>query len=203
MFEKVKILLELLALLAILYAFFWHPSIRRCFVNKGTRVAVVLILFLFLAETAAQLLNRRQYQYPQRDDLYPFARWAMYPGFIHNVDRVTTFDWQGIRQDGTSVTLNPARLFKTTNASTHYTKTTYLGSRLLSDRSKPDDWLASALDSLCGGLARRYNNLYPENPILEIRLWTRSFPMKRRTDVPIAFDPAAGEVIFVFRTTNL
>jgi len=195
LFENAKLAVEALILCGIVLLFWLHPAVRGTLRSPKVRPVAILLLLLFAVELLAQITTRNQYSYPQKHEPFPFTRWAMFSGFTKSIDKLQLYDWRGVRQDGSTVHLNPAHLFVTPNATVLFTKTQALGGQLVNDKAREHPEAEHALDAFSQGILNRYNHLNPTTPITRVELWQRVAPLKQGSATPALFTAPESEMI--------
>jgi hypothetical protein len=142
----------------------------------------------FVVAALAQCFILNQYEYPQRTELFPFTRWAMFSFGSHaSQSDFTIFEFQGIDRSGESVTLNPARLFLTPNAVVLFTKTDSLGRQIGSGSPAVQERASQALRYFMEGLRRRFEAQHPGRKLGKIVLWGRRISLRAGTEIPEPF----------------
>jgi hypothetical protein len=103
------------------------------------------------------------------------------------------YEWQGVRADGTFVEVNPAKLYVTTNAVGHFTKTKAMGN-LVKDAGHG----TSEVDAYAKAIFDAYN-FKVDGPVLAgLKLWRREINVSYGQEVPKPFSADASEVIYTY-----
>jgi len=182
---------ELLAIWTLYLATFWNRGVRHDFrlLKAKMRWSILALISFFVVASLAQCFTFNIYNYPQRSDFFPFARWAMFaePNAQKDNPRIYLYDFQGITTDGHEVYLNPARLFFSPNAITLFSKAHTLGDGV--DHGAPEQRARSVqlLRYYMDGLKKRYEAAHPGEQLIEIALWRRTVAMKRGVAPAIPF----------------
>jgi hypothetical protein len=154
----------------------------------------------FLIVAVVQLGDRWQYEYPQKFDLFPLTRWAMFAGAVDpHMKEFPIYEWRGVTAAGDGVYLNPARLFVTPNAVVHYTKTDRIGGMLANpnvDRAAEYRRLAALYAT---GMRDAYNAEPTGRPIVDVELWQRTVPLVTEVKPPQPFTPPESRRLFSLR----
>jgi hypothetical protein len=88
-----------------------YSNLRKRLFALGAGALVVLYVFLG-AWAAVQMLDRWQYDYPQKVSFIPLTRFAMYQAQVKESVQ-ETYSWQATLADGTSREVNIAKEFST------------------------------------------------------------------------------------------
>ena len=117
----------------------------------------------------------------------------MFAGTTNNAASVKIYEWQGIRTDGSLVAVNPAKLYLTTNATTHFTKTRAMG-RLL---SLPDHD-TSEVETYAKGLLDAYNANVDGPDLIGLKLWCREIDVIYGQEVPEPFSDDSSRIVYEY-----
>jgi hypothetical protein len=196
-FEIAKEALQAVVVVGAVVALFIHPSMRDGW-RPGRRVLSWAVVFFFLLHAVAQLVTRDQYRYPQKGELFPFTRWAMFAGISTDVETTSVYEWRGVMRSGDAKALNPARMFVTPNATVLFTKTQSLADSYQQPGAEDRARARIALDAFARGLMNRHDALHPNAPLESVELWQRNVPMKPGSLVPAPFSPGACRLIVKF-----
>jgi hypothetical protein len=201
-FELFKLVCEAVSLAGMLGIFFLHPAIRR-FLGSHRRQAMPWMVVGFFCMTAvAQFTTRNQYYFPQRREPFPLTRWAMFAGGIQSVDEARLYDWLAVFADGTRAPLNPALLYVTPNATTHFTKTVALGQAIEDPGPARCQEAIEAADWYAKGLAARHEQLHPNTAVASVELWERRFRLAPAETIPEPFSDQRCRRIRAFSTAS-
>lgn len=105
----VRAVLELLFLLAILGALLFFTDLRKRLFPLGAAALTVVLVFVG-AWGIVQMVDRWQYDYPQKVSFVPLTRFAMYQAQLDESVEAT-YSWQAKLVDGTEREVNIASEF--------------------------------------------------------------------------------------------
>ncbi len=202
LFELGKLACEAIVLAGMLGIFLLYPGIRGFITSHRRQGMPWMVVGFFTLTALAQVTTRNQYDYPQRREPFPLTRWAMFASGTRSAEEAVLHDWLAILADGTRVPLNPALLFLTPNAVTHFTKTLALGRAIEDADPGRQQQSLQAAQWYARGLAARYQQLYPATRVQRVELWERRFQLAPRTVIPEPFSAQGCRRIYAFRTAS-
>ena len=187
----VKVLFQLVVNGAILFMFLSHPSIRR--LGRNYPLTRLYFYAFFGISLLAQCFTFNQYQWPKEREWFPFTRWAMFAGNTRSTNTVKVYEWQGVQADGTFVEVNPAKLYLTTNACGHFTKTKAMGNLLLIP-----GFNISEIDMYAKGLFDAYNANVDGPNLIGLNLWCREIGLIYGQEVPEPFSYDSSQIVYKY-----
>ncbi len=186
--------LELSAIGMLYFYVYRQPEIKKDFKSAGV-IQKNLVIVYFTLTAFIQCFIFKQYNYPQKTELFPFTRWAMFSGVTENIRTTEIFEFQGLTYEGKEVYLNPARLFFTSNACVHFTKTHSLARRVIEGTPEEKTQAARALHFYMEGLRKRYEE-HTSDRLKSIALWRRKIELKAGSQIPAIFKKPDSVIIF-------
>lgn len=105
----VRAVLELAFLLAVVWGLLRFTDLRKRLFALGAGALVAVYVFVG-ASGFVQMIDRWQYDYPQKVAYIPFTRFAMYQAQLESSVEAS-YSWQGTRADGSQIELNIAKEF--------------------------------------------------------------------------------------------
>lgn len=199
--ELAFVAVELFAVLGIVWLFLIGLLMNTPVTeSRARRLIGTFVAPFFFVVTVVQLADRRQYDYPQKFDLFPLTRWAMFAGAVDpQMKEFPIYEWRGVTAAGDGVYLNPARLFVTPNAVIHYTKTDRIGGMLANPNGgqTADYQRLAVLYAI--GLRDAYNAEVRGRQIVDVELWRRTVPLVTNAQPPQPFIPPESSRLFSLR----
>src|ERR1035438_8080479 len=124
---------EFAVIWALYYLAWRHPDLQKdwLLIGRKSKWVIAAVIGYFTITAVVQCFTFHQYDYPQKNEPFPFLRWAMFTGSREGIPEVTVYEFQGITASAKEVYLNPAKLFFTRNAIVLYTKAQNLGDAIL------------------------------------------------------------------------
>lgn len=192
---------EFAVIWALYYLAWRHPDVRKDWFLMGrkSKWVVAAVIGYFTFSSVVQCFTFHQYDYPQKNEPFPFIRWAMFTGSRKSISEVIVYEFQGITASAKEVYLNPAKLFFTPNAIVHYTKAQNLGDAILNGTPERKTQAVRQLQFYMDGLKKRYESGKSGEKLKEIVLWRRIVPMKDGVIIPEPF--TAPDSVAVFKAT--
>jgi hypothetical protein len=194
---------EFAAIWGLFYLAWKHPEVRKdwLLVGRRSKWVVAAVIGYFTISSVIQGFTFHQYAYPQKNEPFPFTRWAMFTGSRKNMPEVTVYEFQGITTAAKELYLNPAKLFFTPNAIVLYTKVQNLGDAILNGAPENRAQAVRRLEYYMDGLKKRYESSDPGEKLRTIVLWRRTMPMKDGAIIPEPF--REPESIAIFKATYI
>jgi hypothetical protein len=190
------------AMIWALYYLAWrHPDLQKdwLLIGRKSKWVIAAVTGYFTITSVVQCFTFHQYDYPQKNEPFPFLRWAMFTGSRKSISEVDVYEFEGITASESEVFLNPAKLFFTPNAVVHYTRAQNLGDAILNGTPERKKQAVGQLQFYMDGLKKRYESGNPGENLKAIVLWRRSMPMKDGAIIP---EPFRGpDSIAVFKQT--
>jgi hypothetical protein len=192
---------EFAAIWGLYYLAWRHPDLRkdRFSMGRKSKWVIAAVIGYFTLSSVVQCFTFHQYDYPQKNEPFPFIRWAMFTGSRKSIPEVTVYEFQGITASAKEVYLNPAKLFFTPNAIALYTKAQNLGDAILNGPPERKMQAVRQLQFYMDGLKKRYESGNSGEKLKEIVLWRRTMPMQDGAIIPESF--RSPDSIAVFKAT--
>ena len=188
----IKVILQLVINVAVVLIFLFHPDVRKYL--KKFPIMRALVYIFFGASLFAQSFTFNQYKWPKEREWFPFTRWAMFAGSKNSVDHIAIYEWQGVQQDGLGIEVNPAKLFLTTNATAHFTKTKAMGKIIWSG-----DQNTASVDLYAKAILDAHNMKNDHQSIVALRLWRRIVSLEYGIEVPSPYSSDSSQLIYTYK----
>jgi hypothetical protein len=191
-------LFEFAAIWGLYYLAWKHPDVRKDWLSIGRKSKWIFaaIIGYFTIASIVQCFTFHQYAYPQKNEPFPFTRWAMFTGSRKSIPEATIHEFQGITTTGKELYLNPAKLFFTPNAIVLYTKAQNLGDVILNGTPENKAVAVQRLEFYMNGIKKRYESCNPGEKLKAVVLWRRTIPMKDGSKTPEPFKEPESILIF-------
>jgi hypothetical protein len=189
---------EFAAIWGLYYLAWGDPDLRkdRFSMGRKSKWVIAAVIGYFTLASVVQCFTFHQYDYPQKNEPFPFIRWAMFTGSRESIPEVSVYEFQGITASAKEVSLNPAKPFFTPNAMVLYTKAQNLGDAILNGPPEGKTQAIRRLEFYRDGLKRRYESGNSGEKLTEIVLWRRTMPRKDGAFIPEPFREPDSVAVF-------
>ena len=148
----------------------------------------MVIAAFFACTVWFQATTFLQFDYPHRNEPFPFSRWSMFKGSRTDKRTIVLMDFTLETQSGRQTVVTPPYLIETPPVSVQHTKVMILTRMLTEKDPRRANFARHDLGYFCEGLARSHEDETGE-AVTRVNIWRRTVPW----GTPLSAIPDRGD----------